>query len=122
MVPRYRYKMEVTVCHNGGTSFAARTSDVSQHGMGLQLGREVVVALAQGGSVLTPGDRFEVVLSPHIASADGVIGPTLLARVRHVRRLSQSDYHVGVWFNDPDASQQAALQAIIDKAQPGRSR
>ena len=68
------------------------------------------------------GDHFELVLSPHVASVDGVIGPTLMARVRHVRRLSQADYHVGVWFDDPDASQQAALQAIIDKAQPRRSR
>ena len=114
--------MEVTVCGAGAQRFAAITSDVSLHGMGLTMARDAVVSLAQGGALLMPGDRIEVVLSRHVASADGVIGPTLNGRVRHVRRLSQRDYHIGVWFDGLDPPQQSALDAIVDQAQPHRSR
>lgn len=122
MVPRYRHIMDVTVSHMGGQRFSAQTTDVSLAGMGMRMARDVVIALAQGGSVLTPGDRFDVVLSPNIASADGVIGPMLQGRVRHVRRLSQHEYQVGVLFEDTDAAQQAALQGVVDKALEHRSR
>ena len=116
MVPRYRYNVEVTIYRKAEKCFAGRTSDVSLSGMGLQLTREVVIALAQGGNLLTPGDHFDVIFSPYVESVDGVIGPTLPARVRHVRRLSQHDYHVGVWFEDIDEPQQKALEGLVAKA------
>lgn len=109
--------MDVTVCRSGETRFAAETVDVSLTGMGLSIPRDAVVALAQGGSVLTPGDTFDLIISPFVEAADGVIGPRLEARVRHVRRLSQYLYHVGVWFDALDQGQQSTLQAIVDKAQ-----
>jgi c-di-GMP-binding flagellar brake protein YcgR len=99
-----------------------QTTDVSLNGMGMLMRRDVVVALAQGGSVLTPGDRFDVVLSPDVSQADGLIGPTVPGRVRHVRRLSQHEYQVGVLFEEVDTAQQAALQAMVDLAQADRTR
>lgn len=114
--------MDVTVCQDDGKRFAARTSDVSVQGMGLYLAHDAILALAQGGRLLTPGDRFDVVLSPNIVDADGVIGPTLGSRVRHVRRLSQREFLVGVRFDGLDNGQRAALQTIIDRAQADRLR
>jgi len=122
LVPRYRYSTEVTVCQSSGKRFSVQTTDVSLHGMGLLMRRDVVVALAQGGSVLTPGDRFDVVLSPNVSEADGLIGPTVPGRVRHVRRLSQHEYHVGLLFEDIDTAQLSALQAMVDQAQAHRTR
>jgi hypothetical protein len=115
LLPRYRYNTEVTIRHPGGERFAVQTTDVSLSGLGMRMSRDVVVALAQGGSVLTPGDRIQIVLSPNVTSADGLIGPRVEGRVRHVRRLSQNEYHVGVRFEDPDAAQQAALKAVVDQ-------
>ena len=115
MLPRYRYNTEVTICHPSGERFGVQTTDVSLSGLGMKMARDVVIALAKGGSILTPGDRFLIVLSPNVASADGLIGPRVEGRVRHVRRLSQYEYHVGVRFEDPDAAQQAALKAIVDQ-------
>lgn len=109
--------MDVTVCRSGEVRFAANTVDVSLTGMGLLIDRYAVLALAQGGSVLTPGDSFDLVLCPFVEAVDGVIGPKLEARVRHVRRLSQQEYHVGVWFDALDQGQQSALQSIVDQAQ-----
>ncbi len=116
MVPRYRYSVEVTICRKADMCFAGRTSDVSLSGMGLALTREVVIALAQGGNLLMPGDHFDVIFSPHVESVDGVIGPTVPARVRHVRRLSQHDYHVGVLFEELEEPQQKALEGIVTQA------
>jgi c-di-GMP-binding flagellar brake protein YcgR len=109
--------MDVTVCRSGDARFAAKTVDVSLTGMGLSIDRDAARALAQGGSVLTPGDSFDLVLCPFVEAVDGVIGPKLEARVRHARRLSQHEYHVGVWFDALDQGQQSALQAIVDQAQ-----
>ena len=124
MIPRYRYNVEVTICREADKGFSGRTSDVSLSGMGLRLPREVVLALAQGGNLLTPGDRFSIILSPFVESVDAVIGPTIPARVRHVRRLSQHDYHVGVLFENLDEAQQKALEVLVSQAvsQSPRSR
>lgn len=122
MVPRYRYSMELTVCRESGRRFAARTSDVSIDGMGLYLTHDAVLALAQGGNLLTPGDSFDVVLSPNVEDADAIIGPRLGSRVRHVRRLSRDEFLVGIRFNDLDANQQTAVQAVLDRAQGNRLR
>lgn len=122
MVPRYRYSMELTVCRESGRRFGARTSDVSVNGMGLYLGHDAVLALAQGGNLLTPGDSFDVVLSPNVEDADAIIGPRLGSRVRHVRRLARDEFLVGVRFDDLDGNQRAAVQAIVDRAQADRLR
>jgi hypothetical protein len=109
--------MDVTVCRGGDVRFAAETVDVSLTGMGLSMASDAATALAQGGSVLTPGDTFDLILCPFVEAADGVIGPKLEARVRHARRLSQHEYLIGVWFDALDQGQQSALQAIVDQAQ-----
>lgn len=122
MVPRYRYNVEVTVCRENGLRFAARTSDVSVDGMGLYLTHDAIRALAQGGNLLTPGDVFDVVLAPNVEDADAMIGPRLGGRVRHVRRLSQHEFVVGIRFNQLDSGQRAAVQTIVDQAQADRLR
>jgi hypothetical protein len=114
--------MELTVCRESGRRFGARTSDVSVDGMGLYLTHEAVLALAQGGNLLTPGDAFDVVLSPNVEDADAIIGPRLGSRVRHVRRLARDEFLVGIRFNDLDSGQRAAIQAIVDRAQANRLR
>ena len=90
--------------------------------MGLYLTHDAVLALAQGGNLLTPGDSFDVVLSPNVEDADAIIGPRLGSRVRHVRRLSRNEFLVGIRFNDLDANQQTAVQAVLDRAQGNRLR
>ena len=77
--------------------------------------REVVVALAQGGSTLTTGDRF-LLLVPGTLNSSLEGGMTLACRVRHVRRLSREAYQVGAWFLDPTAGQQAGLAALVESA------
>jgi hypothetical protein len=88
--------------------------------MGLLLPHAVVVELAQGGSILTTGDRFQLVLSGTLnPSSQG--GLTLNCRVRHVRRLSREEYQVGVWFVDPSPGQKTGLAALVDEANPAVS-
>ena len=81
------------------------------------MGREGVVALAQGGSILTTGDQFELLL-PGTLNPSLVGGLTLACRVRHVRRLSRDEYQVGAWFLDPTPGQLAGLAALVDAAKP----
>lgn len=76
-----------------------------------------MLALAQGGGILTPGDRLRIVL-PGATGAGAEL--SLEGRVRHVRRLSQEQYQVGVWFADLTGSQQAGLAALIDTLSPVR--
>jgi hypothetical protein len=114
--------MDVTVCRDAGTCYAGRTSDVSASGMGLELTRDVVVALAVDSELPLPGERLDVILSTHVAGADAVIGPRLRGRIRYLRRLSQQLYHLGIGFDQNDASADAALQGLIDTARDQRLR
>ena len=71
------------------------------------------LALAQGGTILTTGDQFTLVLSGTLnTSAQG--GLTLGCRVKQVRRLSRHEYHVGAWFIDPTPGQKDGLVALVD--------
>jgi hypothetical protein len=115
--PRYSYTQSVELRGLDGARFEARSSDISAVGMSLLMAREVVVALAQGGSILTTGDRFQLLLPGTLnLSLEG--GLTLDCRVRHVRRLSRDEYQVGAWFLDPTSGQQAGLEALVQSAKP----
>lgn len=118
---RYAYTRPVELRDRRGVRYQGRSCDISVSGIGLLLSRNVVVALAQGGSILTTGDRFRLILSGTLnASSQG--GLTLECRVRYVRRLSRDGYEVGVWFVEPSAGQQAGIEALVEDARSPVSR
>lgn len=89
--------------------------------MSLLTTRDVVVALAQGGSILTTGDRFQLLLPGTLNhSLEG--GLTLGCRVRYARRLSREEYQVGAWFPDLTFGQRAGLAALVEFARPRDNR
>ena len=103
---RHPHRCPLTLAGGEGLRFAAQSTDVARAGLGLETDREAVVALAQGGALLTPGDRVGVHL-PGVAPGDPEA--VLPARVRHVRRVSQGRYHVGVVFEALDPEGEARL-------------
>lgn len=118
--PRFPLERPVELRGPDGARFDVRSSDISVAGIGLRVSHTMVVALAQGGTILTTGDRFELVLPGTLnASAQG--GLTLGCRVKQVRRLSQHEYHVGAWFIDPTPGQKDGLAALVDAARSARS-
>lgn len=115
--PRYSYAQSVELRGPDGARFDARSCDISAIGMSLLMTRDVVVAIAQGGSILTTGDHFQLLLPGTLnPSLEG--GLTLDCRVRHVRRLSLEEYQVGAWFVEPTSGQQAGVEALVDSARP----
>jgi len=106
--PRYPFTRPVEVRGRRREVFAARSCDISGAAIGLVMARSAVIALAQGGSILTTGDQFEVVLA-----RDGL---SLDCRVRHIRRLSQEQYMVGAWFADLTPEQESALALLLQEA------
>ena len=117
--PRFSFERSVELRGPQGVLFDARSSDISVTGMGLLLSRAVVVALAQGGSILTMGDGLQLVL-PGTLNHSSQGGLTLDCRVRHVRRMSHEEYQVGVWFTNPTPGQQAGLAVLVEEARPPR--
>lgn len=119
--PRYAYAQPVELSDRRGVRYQGRSSDISVTGIGLLLSRNVVVALAQGGSILTTGDRFQLIL-PGTLNPSSQGGLTLECRVRHVRRLSREEYQVGAWFVDPSAGQKSGIAALAEAARPSMTR
>ena len=117
LFPRYMFERQVQLRGPRGETFDARGCDLSIAGIGLQLRRPVVQALAQGGSVLTIGDPFELILSTAGDHARWA-GLTLACRVKHVRRLSQEEYLVAAWFSNLDSAQKAALETLLERIRP----
>jgi len=119
--PRYACTQPVELRDRRGVRYQGRTCEISNSGISLLLSRNVVVAMAQGGSILTTGDRFKMILSGTLnPSPQG--GLTLECRVRHVRRLSREEYQIGVWFVEPSVGQKAGLAALVEAARPSVSR
>jgi len=117
LISRVSFAQTVELRNHAGGQFDARSCDISVTGMGLLMTRDTVVALAQGGSILMTGDRFQVLLrgtlNPSLAG-----GLTLKCRVEYVRRLSRDEYQIGVLFLDPTPGQQAGLVAVVEAARP----
>lgn len=110
---RYHCQLSGSVRNQAGDRHDVRTFDLSLTGTCLSMPRSAVVALAQEGAALMPGDRLEVT----IEAAPKV--PALLAplggRVRHVRRLSLTEYAVGVRFEERTPAQEAFLARLFER-------
>jgi hypothetical protein len=117
LFPRYAFAYPVWIRGGEGGPFKTETSEVSLGGVGVQLHRAAVVALAQGGSILTPGDCLDVALSPVMQGGDPL---WLKGRALHVRRLSLDRYMVGIAFEGATEEEEAALADVV--AQAGAER
>ena len=115
MYPRFTFTQTVELRGPNGSRFDAESCDISVAGLGMFMRHGVVIALAQGGSILTPGDRLQVLLSGTLnPSLEG--GLKLECQVKHVRRLSRYQYQVGVRFLDPTPGQTTGLEALVQSA------
>lgn len=112
--PRFQIEWPVVVKDRDGQAYPTRVCDISSLGIGLHLPEAAARALAEGGSVITPGDPLQVCL----AAGGDVLHRAVECdcRVRHVRRLSRDSYLVGALFVDdtPDACD--AVAALIAHA------
>jgi hypothetical protein len=120
LFPRYSLSQPVGLVGPRDACFEARSSEISMAGVGLLMNRAIVVALAQGGSILTAGDRLRVRL-PTTASGPAPFGLEIDGQVKLVRRLSRDEYIAVVLFGDIDATQKAALAAVVEQAKASRN-
>lgn len=115
LFPRYPLSRSVLLQNGNGDRFAATSSDISEGGIGLLIDRATAVALAQGGAVLTVGDRFDLVFAGPDDDLE-LAGLLLDCRVRYIRRLSMDRYCVGAMFEDVDAPRAALVRREMDRA------
>lgn len=112
---RFALSRPVGLVGADGQRAEAVTSEISLAGAGLLLDRRAVVALAQGGSILTAGDRVQLRL-PLPATGPRLDAFVIDGQVRLVRRLSQAQYVAVVLFTDGDDASRSALSALVDEA------
>ena len=113
LFPRYSFAATLQVWGGAGDPFEGQTTEISLGGIGFVLNRSAVVALAQGGAILTIGDRLQVSLDAAPAGGGGLRLP---GTVRSVRRLSHDDYQVALSFDGVSPSQQGMLGALVEHA------
>jgi len=118
LYPRFPWACELELRGLQGGRFAAHATDLSITGIGLEVCREGVVGLAQGMSILAPGDRLRILVPARAAGIPNDLD--LVCRVREVRRLSLGQYLVGTWFEKLDAAGMMALESLIDSARQRR--
>ncbi|MGM0811928.1 MAG: PilZ domain-containing protein [Pseudomonadota bacterium] len=106
-MPRFPFRWPVEVRGPRGERFFARSSEISGRGIGMVVDHLTAVGLAPGGTVLGPHTPV-IGVQLQVPGEDAEAGIRLEGRVRHIRRLSQQQYLVGVNFVDPDA----ALQVV----------
>ncbi|MCG6965732.1 MAG: PilZ domain-containing protein [Chromatiaceae bacterium] len=115
---RYPWERPVVLRSPGGQSWDAVSTDISVAGIGLRLTRETVTALAQGGTILSPGDHM-LVLVPAAVSGTAR-GLNLQCRVKEVRRQSLDQYVAGAWFENVETDTEAVLARLVEAARRAR--
>lgn len=113
LFPRYSFATPLRVWGGVGDPFDGQSTEISLGGIGFVLHRSAVVALAQGGAILTIGDRLQVSLDAAPAGGGGLRLP---GSVRGVRRLSHDDYQVALTFDEVSPSQRGMLAALVEHA------
>lgn len=119
LFPRYTFEHDVELSNADGAVVGARTSELSAVGVGMLVSRDGVVALAQGGSLLTPGDPL-VAMLPEPRGPDGRWLTRVACRVKQVRRISVDKYVVSAWFEDASDVQQGAIARLLEQARRER--
>lgn len=106
-MPRFPFRWPVQVLGPRGERFFARSSEISGRGIGMVVDHLTAVRLAPGGTLLGPHTPL-IGVQLEVPGEDAGGDVQLEGRVRHIRRLSQQEYLVGVHFVDPEA----ALQVV----------
>ncbi|MCB1774868.1 MAG: PilZ domain-containing protein [Gammaproteobacteria bacterium] len=119
LFPRYPFEHDVELSNADGAVAAAQTSELSAVGVGMLVSRDGVIALAQGGTLLTPGDALVATL-PEPRGPDGRWLTRVACRVKQVRRISVDRYVVSAWFEDASDAQQVAIARLLEQAQRER--
>ena len=113
--PRFVCRWPVEIVGPEERRFHAQAADISVTGMAMLVDRVAAACLAPSGGVLSP--RVPPVSVAVQAPGQVEVGQLRFeGRVRHIRRLSQEQYLIGIRFTDPDASLQLELQALVDQA------
>lgn len=106
-MPRFPFRWPLEVRGPRGERFVGHSAEISGRGMGMVVDQSTAVGLAPGGAVLGPHAPL-IGVHLRIPGQDSASDVRIDGRVRHIRRLSQQEYLIGVNFVDPDA----ALQLI----------
>ena len=107
--PRYQIELPLEVFLGESQGFTGMGRDISRSGIGLELARDAVEALAQSGSVLNTGDRFHLTMEMQPPGAGRLVAE---CHTSFVRRLSQDRYIVGARFLNLDGGE-ARYEAFL---------
>lgn len=102
----------------GGERLLGHATDVSMHGVGVQLGAEVLdmLGLTQMGGLLDPNaPRLRVRIDLREDASSEALA--LRGVPLHVRRLSRAHYRLGVRLVFENTGQKEALQEWVDRLQ-----
>jgi len=116
---RFPCRWPVEVQSPRGERFFAQASEISGGGIGVLVDHVAAVHLAPGGGVLSPAAPVVRLLLHPSGKEDPGSDLRLDGQVRHIRRLSQQQYLIGVHFLDPDAARRVVQRATASVA--GRS-
>lgn len=113
--PRFVCRWPVEIVGPEGRRFRAQAADISVTGMAMLVDRIAATVLAPSGGLLNPRVP-PVSVAVHAPGHVEVGRLRFEGRVRHIRRLSQEQYLLGIKFTDPDASIRLELQALVEQA------
>ena len=119
LYPRYGFTWPVTLHGPRDYRVEVEACEISLSGLGLMMDRSTVLGLAQGGTLLTPGDRLRANL-PGVPSGGSGDAAGVTCRVVHVRRISYDRYVVALVFVAPDPAQKGAIAALVEQARETR--
>lgn len=121
LAPRFACRWPVEVDGPEHRRFHAQAADISETGIAMLVDRAAAACLAPSGGVLSPRVP-PVSIAVQVPGQPGVGGPRLEGRVRHIRRLSQEQYLIGIKFIEPDASRLLEIRALVEQAMRSMGR
>lgn len=115
LAPRFFCRWPVEVVGPQERRFHAQAADISVKGIAMLVDRAAAACLAPSGGVLSPRVP-PVSIVVQAPGQPGVGSPRLEGRVRHIRRLSQEQYLIGIKFSEPDACHLLEIRTLVEQA------
>ncbi len=109
--PRYSCEMQLKINTHDEQGFIVEANEISEAGLSFKITLTILNSLFNIGCSMEIGDRFVMTIP-----ADNQFGLDIECQIMHLRRLSQENYQMGVWFGQLQDNEQAIIRRLVNDA------
>jgi len=109
--PRYHCGIQLKLHAGEDHEFLVDANEISEAGLSFMITLSILNSLADSGHAMEIGNKFQISIP-----SDAQFEMCIECQIMHIRRLSQEQYLIGIWFGQLTDQEQAIISRLISNA------